>query len=115
MKHYLFDIIILVIMFLSLNSIQTYFHESIHAQICESFGGNASTKHNPLWQGGETTCSIKDGDRYNIINDIVSYAASVIVIAIFMALIFFSISCEKERIKEEHELHESRAVHVKIK
>ncbi len=98
MKHYLFDIILLIIMFLFVNGLQTYFHESIHAQICESFGGSANIKYSILMQGGATTCTTNEGQQYHIINDIVSYTASIIVITIFMGLVFLSILFAKKRI-----------------
>lgn len=98
MKHYVFDIIILVLMFLFVNSAQTYFHESIHKEICESFGGTAATKYSVLMQGGQTSCTTKEGKEYHIINDIVSYTASVIVITIFMGLIFMALAFAKKRI-----------------
>ncbi|MBU4246708.1 hypothetical protein L6303_06995 [archaeon] len=98
MKHYIFDIIVLIIMFLFVNSIQTYFHESIHAEICESFGGAAEIKYSFFMQGGETTCTTKEGSAYHIINDIVSYTASILVITAFMGLVFIAIVFEKKRI-----------------
>ncbi len=98
MKHYVFDILILIMMFLFINSIQTYFHESIHVEICESFGGTAVTKYSLLMQGGETSCTTKEGGKYHIINDIVSYSASVIVMTAFMGLVFIAIVFEKKRI-----------------
>lgn len=98
MKHYVFDILILITMFLFINSIQTYFHESIHTEICESFGGTASTDYSILMQGGKTVCTTNDGSKYHIINDIVSYTASVLVITAFMGLVFIAIVFEKKRI-----------------
>ena len=98
MKHYIFDIIILLMMFLFVNSIQTYFHESIHSQICESYGGTAHTSYSILMQGGKTECTTSGGWNYHILNDIVSYSASVIVITIFMGLVFITIVFEKKRI-----------------
>lgn len=98
MKHYVFDIIILILMFLFVNSLQTYFHESVHAEICNDFGGTAATKYSLLMQGGTTSCTTNEGNAYHIINDIVSYTASTIVITIFMGLVFFAIVFEKKRI-----------------
>jgi len=98
MKHYFFDILILITMFLFINSIQTYFHESIHAEICENFGGIATHKYSILMQGGETSCTTREGGSYHIINDIVSYTASVLVMTAFMGLVFIAIVFEKKRI-----------------
>ncbi len=98
MKHYAFDIMILVLMFLFVNSIQTYFHESIHSEICEGFGGTAATKYSFLMQGGQTICTTKEGMQYHIINDIVSYTASILVMTAFMGLVFLAIIFEKKRI-----------------
>lgn len=98
MKHYVFDIIILVLMFLFVNSIQTYFHESIHAEICESFGGVAEITYSFFMQGGQTACTIKEGGTHHIINDIISYTASILVMAVFMGLVFMAIVFEKKRI-----------------
>ncbi|VVB59161.1 Uncharacterised protein [uncultured archaeon] len=98
MKHYFFDIVLLIIMFLFVNGLHTYFHESIHAHICESFGGSATTKYSVLMQGGSTSCTTNEGRQYHIINDIVSYTASIIVITIFMGMVFLSILFAKKRI-----------------
>lgn len=98
MKHYAYDAVILIIMFLFVNGVQTYFHESVHADICESFGGIPSIQYNLLLQGGKTDCTTNEGAPYHAMNDIIGYNTSIIVIAIFMTLIFLAMHFSKKRI-----------------
>jgi len=99
MKHYAYDALILIIMFLFVNAVQTYFHESVHSDICENFGGVARVSYNPLMQGGKTDCSSNEGSPYHAMNDIIGYNTSIIVIAIFMMMVFLAMHFSKKRMQ----------------
>jgi len=98
MKHYMTDVITIIIMFLFINAAQTYFHETIHSNICDEFGGKSQIDYSIFMQGGKTECTTNEGLSYHIINDIISYTTSVLIITIFMCLIFITTLLEKRRI-----------------
>ena len=97
MKNYVYDILIILTIFLFINGTQTYFHESLHSEICNKFGGSSLIEYSFLMQGGVTNCTTDEGAGYHIINDIVSYTASIIIITIFMFIIFLTTILEKFR------------------
>lgn len=97
MKHYMYDAAILLLMFLFVNAVQTYFHESIHSDICENFGGVAHQRYNFLLQGGKTDCTVTEGAAYQSMNDIAGYNTSVIVLSLFMFMIFLAMHFSKKR------------------
>ncbi len=95
MKQISSELIIILLMFIFINSTHTYFHESIHADICNNFGGTSTVDYSFAMQGGTTKCSTADGSTYHTINDIVSYTASIIILTIFMSIIYLTVFFEK--------------------
>ena len=108
MKQLSCEIFIILIMFMFINSAHTYFHESIHADICNNFGGVSSIEYSFAMQGGKTICTTSDGAMYHTINDIISYTTSILILTIFMCLIYLTVFFEKrdniKKIKKEKEL-----------
>ncbi|NOQ55830.1 MAG: hypothetical protein GQ477_03405 [Nanohaloarchaea archaeon] len=96
MKQFLENIIIIILMFMFINATHTYFHESIHVDICNNFGGTSSIEYSFAMQGGKTLCTTSDGTTYHIINDIISYTVSILVLTIFMCILFFIVFFEKQ-------------------
>ena len=102
-------------MFMFINSTHTYFHESIHQEICDNFGGISSVEYSFLMQGGITKCTTEEGAIYHTINDIVSYSASILVLTIFMCLICVAAFIEKQSILNRKERLMNLHLHQKLK
>ena len=101
MKNYIYDVLIILTIFLFINGTQTYFHESLHSEICTKFGGHSLIEYSFLMQGGITQCTTEEGAGYHIINDIVSYTTSILIITIFMFIIFLTMILEKFKMSEK--------------
>ena len=111
MKRFSSEIFIILIMFVSINAIHTYFHESIHADICNNFGGFSSIEYSFAMQGGKTICTTYDGAMYHTINDIISYTTSVLILTIFMCLIYLTAFFEKRDIKKNANKDKKNELH----
>ena len=85
-------------MFMFINAAHTYFHEAIHADICNNFEGTSSISYSFAMQGGKTICTTTEGAMYHTINDIVSYTASILILTTFMCLIYLTALFEKKEV-----------------
>ncbi len=98
MKKLLIDVLFVIVLFLMIASVHTYFHEQIHRSICNSFGGESNTYYLPLFQGAATECTISEGKEYHILNEIIGYNVSIILFAIFIILLFFIVRSHRSRL-----------------
>lgn len=97
MKKLLAEVLIVIVLFLMITGIHTYFHEQIHRSICSSFGGESNTYYSPLFQGAATECTTSEGREYHILNEIIGYNVSIILFTIFIILIFFLVRSHRNR------------------
>ena len=101
MKQFSKEILIILIMFMFINSTQTYFHESIHSDICNDFGGMSSIEYSFAMQNGKTLCTTSEGAIYHTINDLINHTISILILTIFMCLIFVIMFFEKREYRTE--------------
>ncbi|MBW6461424.1 MAG: hypothetical protein K0B07_00020 [DPANN group archaeon] len=101
MKQFSKEILVILIIFIFINSTQTYFHESIHADICNDFEGTSSIEYSFAMQNGKTLCSTDEGAIYHTINDLINHTINILILTIFMCLIFLIMFFEKREYKSE--------------
>ena len=101
MKQFSKEIFVILLMFIFINSTQTYFHETIHSDICNDFGGTSSIEYSFAMQNGKTLCSTAEGAIYHTINDLINYTINILILTIFICLIFLVVFFEKREHRSE--------------